>query len=115
MCSSIGLVLIALTVLVVQGHGFILGEKIGMYARIIATAAIYQKVERRGGGKGVSGRERSEREGRKWRGGRNVRRKGEMSERGEVGERKEGELREEKGWLLTQPQWICVLVSFFRC
>jgi len=56
MCSSIGLVLIALTVLVIQGHGFILGEKIGMYARIIATAAIYQKVERRGGGKFQGGK-----------------------------------------------------------
>jgi len=61
----IGLVLIALAVLMMHGHGFILGEKIGMHARIIATAAIYQKVERRGGGRG-GWRERSEREGRKW-------------------------------------------------
>ena len=40
--------------MVIHGHGFLLGQKIGMLARIIATAAIYQKVGRgfRGGRKG---------------------------------------------------------------
>ena len=65
----IGLVLMALTVMVIHGHGFITGQKIGMHARIIATAAIYQKV----GGR----RERKERERREGR------------ERKEVGGRKE--------------------------
>ena len=32
--------------MVIHGHGFLLGQKIGMLARIIATAAIYQKVGR---------------------------------------------------------------------
>ena len=41
----------ALMVLVVHGHGFFLGHKSGMLARIIATAAIYQKVGVRGGGR----------------------------------------------------------------
>jgi len=39
--------------MMVHGHGFLLGQKIGMHARIIATSAIYQKVGGRvGGGRG---------------------------------------------------------------
>lgn len=34
----------ALMVTVIHGHGFILGQKIGMMARVICTSAIYQKV-----------------------------------------------------------------------
>jgi len=30
--------------MMMHGHGFLLGQKIGMHARIIATSAIYQKV-----------------------------------------------------------------------
>ena len=64
MYSSIGLVLIALTVLMMGVHAFLLGQKVGMHARIIATSAIYQKVGRRGGWR-REGREESERrEGR---------------------------------------------------
>jgi len=35
--------------MMMHGHGFLLGQKIGMHARIIATSAIYQKVGRKGG------------------------------------------------------------------
>jgi len=42
----VGLVLMALLVMVIHSHGFFLGHKNGMHARIIATAAIYQKVRR---------------------------------------------------------------------
>ena len=46
--------MLSLFIMVIHGHGFLLGQKIGMLARIIATAAIYQKVGRgfRGGRKG---------------------------------------------------------------
>ena len=52
--------------MVIHGHGFLLGQKIGMLARIIATGAIYQKVGRgyRGGG-----REGGEKEGKREGGG----------------------------------------------
>ena len=82
--------------MMMHGHGFLLGQKIGMHARIIATAAIYQKVDRRGGGEEVGGEvgERvkggNEREGREeGRGGR------------ELGGRREGGGRcgrEEERW-----------------
>ena len=45
----------ALTVMVIHSHAFLLGQKIGMHARIIATSAIYQKVGGREGGKEVKG------------------------------------------------------------
>ena len=59
--------------MVIHGHGFLLGQKIGMLARIIATGAIYQKVGRgyRGGG-----REGGEKEGKR-EGGREVEWEGE--------------------------------------
>ena len=41
--------------MVIHGHGFLPGQKIGMLARIIATGAIYQKVGR--GYRGEEGRE----------------------------------------------------------
>ena len=40
----LGLVLLALLVVVVHGHAFLIGKNMGMLARIAATAAIYQKV-----------------------------------------------------------------------
>ena len=45
----VGLVLMALMVMLVHGHAFLLGQKVGMHARVIATSAIYQKVHRREG------------------------------------------------------------------
>ena len=36
--------LLSLVVLVTLGHGFLTAQKVGMMARIITTAAIYQKV-----------------------------------------------------------------------
>ena len=65
----------ALLVMVIHSHGFFLGHKNGMHARIIATAAIYQKVgewrggkSSRGGGRGERNEgERRERDGRGWR------------------------------------------------
>ena len=38
------LVVLSLVVLVTLGHGFLTAQKVGMMARIITTAAIYQKV-----------------------------------------------------------------------
>ena len=38
------LFLLSLVVTVTLGHGFLTAQKVGMMARIIATAAIYQKV-----------------------------------------------------------------------
>ena len=40
----IGISLLSLVVLLLYGHGFLLGSKIGMMVRIIMTGAIYQKV-----------------------------------------------------------------------
>ena len=39
-----GLVLLAVLIVVVHGHAFLIGKNMGMHARIVATAAIYQKV-----------------------------------------------------------------------
>ena len=54
--------MLSLFIMVIHGHGFLLGQKIGMLARIIATAAIYQKVgreeeEEKEGGNGERGKE----------------------------------------------------------
>jgi len=87
--------------MMMHGHGFLLGQKIGMHARIIATAAIYQKVDRRGGGEEVGGElgERvkggNEREGREeGRGGREL---GGRRERGGRCGREEERWREGGG------------------
>lgn len=75
-CSFVGLVLMALMIMVVHGHAFLLGQKIGMMARVIATSAIYQKVGWSGGGRGGGrgGGESEGREGERWgKGGREVR------------------------------------------
>ena len=102
-CVPLVLVLLALMVMMVHCHGFLLSQKVGMHARIIATAAIYQKVQvgGRGGGKEAGERwERGRREVGSWMGG--ARR--EMWERGGKGrgrDRWEGKLqrggRREKG------------------
>ena len=42
--SLAGLVMMALTNMMLHSHGFLLGQKIGMMTRIICTGAIYQKV-----------------------------------------------------------------------
>ena len=42
--TLVGLVLMALMVVMLHGHGFFLGHKSGMLSRVIATSAIYQKV-----------------------------------------------------------------------
>ena len=39
-----GLVGMALIITVIHGHGFLLGQKIGMMSRVMCTNAIYQKV-----------------------------------------------------------------------
>jgi len=39
-----GLVLLALIIAVVHGHGFLMAQKIGMQSRIMMTSAIYNKV-----------------------------------------------------------------------
>ena len=36
--------MLALLVVVIHGHAFLIGKNMGMHARIAATAAIYQKV-----------------------------------------------------------------------
>ena len=36
--------LLAVLIVVVHGHAFLIGKNMGMHARIAATAAIYQKV-----------------------------------------------------------------------
>ena len=43
LCGS-GLVLMALSVTVLNVHGFFLGEKTGMMTQVMFTNAIYQKV-----------------------------------------------------------------------
>ena len=124
MYSSIGLVLIALTVLMMGVHGFHLGRKVGMHARIIATSAIYQKVGRKGGGREegeIEGREEAERMEKEWeegvRGGREA--EGRRDVGGSRGGREEGKKNKRQtdeeepweergwlvasGWLLTQP------------
>ena len=40
-----GLVIMAITVALLHGHGFLLGQKIGMNVRIMMTSAIYKKVK----------------------------------------------------------------------
>ena len=40
----LGLVLLALLVMVVHGHAHLIGMNMGMLARIVATAVIYQTV-----------------------------------------------------------------------
>ena len=128
MYSSIGLVLIALTVLMMGVHAFLLGQKVGMHARIIATSAIYQKVGRKGGGREegeIEGREEAERMEKEWeegvrggreaegrrdvRGGREA--EGRRDVRGSRGGREEGKKNkrqtdeeepwEERGWLVA--------------
>ena len=47
MCDA-GLVLMALAVIMVNGHGYFLAEKTGMMTRVMLTNAIYQKVSHRG-------------------------------------------------------------------
>lgn len=73
----------ALLVMVIHSHGFFLGHKNGMHARIIATAAIYQKVGEWRGGKSSRGGGRGERnEGeRRERDGREKRRRKEKVRR----------------------------------
>lgn len=81
----------ALMIMVVHGHAFLLGQKIGMMARVIATSAIYQKVGWRGGGReegGVGKRVK----GGKERGGR---KKGEKWEKRWEGEQRSMSWREE--------------------
>ena len=41
---SSGLVLMALLIGVLHCHGFLLGQNVGMMARVLSTGAIYQKV-----------------------------------------------------------------------
>lgn len=89
----VGLVLMALLVMVIHSHGFFLGHKNGMHARIIATAAIYQKVGERRGGKSSRG------------GGRGERNEGERGK--EMGGKREGGKRElggrERSQILCNP------------
>jgi len=116
MYSSVGLVLIALTVLMMGVHAFLLGQKVGMHARIIATSAIYQKVGRKGGGREEGereGREEAERMEKEWEegvgGGREAEGRGEVG--GRRGGREEGKKNrrqtdeeepwEERGWLVA--------------
>ena len=40
-----GMTLIALVILVTHAHGFLFGQKNGMFWRIIATTAIHKKVK----------------------------------------------------------------------
>ena len=40
-----GLVSMSLFVTVIHGHGFLVGQKAGMMARVMCTNAIYQKVQ----------------------------------------------------------------------
>ena len=36
--------MLAVLIVVVHGHAFLIGKNMGMHARIVATATIYQKV-----------------------------------------------------------------------
>lgn len=36
--------MLAVLIMVLHGHAFLMGKNMGMHARIAATAAIYQKV-----------------------------------------------------------------------
>ena len=36
--------MLAVLIVVLHGHAFLIGKNMGMHARIVATAAIYQKV-----------------------------------------------------------------------
>lgn len=42
--SSAGLVVLSVTVVMLHAHAFLIGQKNGMFARIMTTTAIYQKV-----------------------------------------------------------------------
>ena len=113
----LGLVLLALLVVVVHGHAFLIGKNMGMLARIAATAAIYQKVGARwlvaptrseggrdgregrmGGRDGREGEREGGRDGRDgWReGGRDGREGWEGGREGWEGGREGGGWRE--GW-----------------
>ena len=39
-----GLVILSVTVVMLHAHAFLIGQKNGMFARIMTTTAIYQKV-----------------------------------------------------------------------
>ena len=41
---SPGLVSMALVITLLHGHGFLIGQKVGMICRVMCTNAIYQKV-----------------------------------------------------------------------
>lgn len=42
--SVIGLVLVALVIVVLHGHGFLHGQKMGMMMRVMTQSAIHKKV-----------------------------------------------------------------------
>ena len=44
MTDYAGLVALSVTVVILHAHAFLIGQKNGMFARVMATTAIYQKV-----------------------------------------------------------------------